>query len=77
MKIAMFENGKPEELLALMKKFNTTIDRTGAIYVSGRIKYLHTMLHGGSLQEFDDLEIQNSGTKNPHLKSIQEVLLGH
>ena len=34
------------------------------------------MLRGEALQEFEKLACQNSGTKNAHLKQIQESLLG-
>ena len=70
-----FDDGKPEEFLALPKNFNIAIDVTGATNPSGRIIYLHVMLRGQALREFDELQSQNSGSTNNHLKLIQEVLL--
>ena len=74
LKIVTFENGQPEELFALMKNFKTAIDRTGITSAALKISYLRNLLHGESLQEFYELAIQNTGTKNSHLKFIQEGL---
>ena len=46
LKIDTFENGKPEELLALTKNFKTAIDRPGTKFETGRNSYVCTMLHG-------------------------------
>ena len=35
------------------------------------------MLHGEELREFDELDSQNNGSTNAHLKEIQEVLLAY
>ena len=45
-KMAMFENFQPEDLLVLLKNFNISIDGTGNITISGRINYLHMILCG-------------------------------
>ena len=50
LKIDIFENSKPEEFLALMKNFKTTIDGTGTMSAPESINYLHTMLCGEYLQ---------------------------
>ena len=76
LKIATFENGQPEELFVLMKNFKTAIDRTGTMLESVKISYLRNLLRGEALQEFYGLSIQNTGTKQLHLKFIQEVLYG-
>ena len=44
---------------------------------SGHISYLHMMLHGNALREFNKLAIQNGGSTNNHLKIITEGLLGN
>ena len=76
LKIFTFEHGQSEEFLQLVKNFKRAIDRTWTTTAAGRINYLHTLLHGEVLQNLDELDIQNAGTKNSHLKFIQEGLLG-
>ena len=76
LEMATFENGQPEEFLALLKNSKTAINGTGTMSVSGISYYLRTMLHGEALREFDESASQNSGTTNYHLKFIQEGLLG-
>ena len=77
LKMTTFENEQPEDFLMLMNNFKTAIEGTGTISVAGRINYLHTMLRGEALKEFDKFVSQNNGTTNAHLNHIQEVLLGY
>ena len=49
LKIATFNNGRPEESLALMKKFKANINGIGTIYMSGINNYLRTMICGEAL----------------------------
>ena len=46
LKIAMFDNGKPDEFLKMRKNFNTVIDGTGTTTAAGKINYLRTQLRG-------------------------------
>ena len=46
LKVPTFENGKPEEFLKRMKKFNTAIGKTGTTTTAGKINYLLTLLGG-------------------------------
>ena len=39
LKIAAFEHGQPEEVLALMKNLGTAVDRTGTASAAGNINY--------------------------------------
>ena len=55
LKMVTFENYQPEEFLALLNNFRIEINGTGTTSVSGRIKYIRTMLHVESLREFDEL----------------------
>ena len=75
--IYTFENGKPEEFLALVENFKTAIDGTGTRSVPVWVNYLRTMLYGEAQREFDKSASQFSGTKNAHLKFIREGLLGY
>ena len=46
LKIAMFENSKPEEFLKLMKSLNTAINRIGNTTADRKINYVYTLLSG-------------------------------
>ena len=67
MNMFTFNDGQPEELLALLRKSKIAIDGTGTTTPTGRIKYLPTMLRGKSIMEFDKLSLQGN-TANNHLK---------
>ena len=73
--ISTFENGKPEEFLAILKNFKTLIDVIGITSTRRIINYIWNMLLGGALQEFDNPASQKSGRTNPHLKFVMESLL--
>ena len=75
LKIEIFENDHPEELIALLNNLNKATKGTGTTMVTRWINYLRTMLQGEVLREFDEMASQNNGTKNSHLKETQEVLL--
>ena len=68
--ISTFEDGQPEEFLALLNNFNIAVDETGTKYPLDIINYLRTILYGGGIREFDELASQNHGTTNAHRKHI-------
>ena len=76
LKVPTFKNGKPEEFLQMMKAFNTATDGTGTTSATGKIYFLHSMLHGEALREFDILADQVGKTTNGNLMLIKEVLPG-
>ena len=76
LKIALFENGQPEGILALMKNFKSEIDRTGNTSAAGKINYIRTLLYGEALQEFDKVLSQNTGTITARLKFTHVGFLG-
>ena len=75
--MSTFEDGQPEDLLAIVKNFRVAINDSVRTLASERINYLHTMLFRGDLKKLDELETHNSGTKNSHIKHIIEGLLGY
>ena len=77
LKLQTFENGKPEELLQVMKDFKTGFDGTGTSSAQGGIKFLRTMLCVESLKEFDVIAGQIGSTNNAHLKQIKEGLFNY
>ena len=48
-----FDDGQPEELPVLLRKWKIATDRTGTTSPSGLINYLRTLLRGSSLRESD------------------------
>ena len=51
LKITTFENGKPEESLAVMKNFTTAIDRTGTMFAGDKdILYTYSITWGSTLR---------------------------
>ena len=74
--ISTFEDGQPEEFLALLNNFRTVIYGTGTMSPSGRINYLRTMLRWEALRELDELASHNNGTTNAYLDHVMEGLLG-
>ena len=77
LKFQTFENGKPEEFLQIMKELDTTTDGKGTTPATGKIKFLHTMLQGEALREFDVIASQVGSTTNGHLKLIKECLISY
>ena len=69
-----FDDGQPEEFLDLPRNWKITTDGTGTTSHSGWVDYLHTLLRGVSLKEFNELTLQGNTTNN-HLKHITEGLI--
>ena len=55
----------------MMKDFRTATDGIGTTYAAVKIQFLHTMLCGESLREFDVIANQFVSTTNGHLKLIK------
>ena len=72
-RISTFDDGKPEEFLALLK---IAVDGTGTTSPSGQMNYLHMMLYRQSQRDFYELTSQNNGTTNGQLEYITECLIG-
>ena len=77
LKLQMFENGKPEEFLQMMKYFKTGTDVIETTYSPGNIQFLRTMLRREDLREFDVIASKVGSTTNGHLKHIKEGLLSY
>ena len=71
LKFPMFENGKPEEFLQMMKDFKIVTDRTGTTSATKNIHFLRTMLREEALREFYVLSVQVGITTNRHRKLIK------
>ena len=77
LKLQMFENGKPEEFLQMMKYSMTGTDRTGITSAPGNIQFICAMLGRGALREFDFIASHVGSKINGHLKQIKEGLLSY
>ena len=49
----MFNDGQPEDFLALTKNFNISSDGTGTTSTSSYINYLRMMLRGNPQRDFN------------------------
>ena len=75
LKVHMFNNGKPEEFLHIMKDINTATGGAGTTSATKKNHFLCTILRGESIREFDVLTSQFGSTTNRHLRLIKEGLL--
>ena len=50
LKMKIFESGQPEELIALLKNFKKSIDRTRTNTISRPVNYLCTIIRGEALR---------------------------
>ena len=74
LKMNIFENVQPEELLALLKNFNNSIDGNDNTIIYWHHNFLRMMLKVEILRNFNELAIQNNRTQNAHLKEFQDSL---
>ena len=74
--ISTFDNGQPEEFLALLRNFKIEIYGTVMDTAAVRINYQRTMLHGTSLREFNGLALAGNSTAN-HLNHTTEGLIDY
>ena len=73
----LFDNGKPEELLLLTRNLIMTLEASGMILTDAKIKYLHTMVRGEELRQFDTLSAEVGSTTLENLTSISLGLGTH
>ena len=63
LKMALFNNGDPEEFFLIVCNFNMNLDEKGRLETTVKVQYLRTLVHGEVLRQFDllstDLESTN------------------
>ena len=66
LKMAFFDNGKPEEVLLFVNNFNMTLKALGALAATAKIQYLLTMVCGEWLCKFEIIfnEVGSPTSKN-------------
>ena len=62
LKMALFDNGDPEEFLVFIRNFNTTIFASEKLVASAKIQYLCMLVHGEELCQFDTLYTEVGST---------------
>ena len=72
--LSTFNDGQPEELLALLRNCKIVIDGTRTAAASDRINYLRTTLRGTNLREFEELALSGNLTANHIKKGIEGLL---
>ena len=62
--ISLFDHGDLEEFLLFVWNFNITLSATGTQELDTKIQYLHTLLYGEALRQFDLLssDVENLDT---------------
>ena len=53
LKMALFEDGDLDELLLFIHNFDMNIEASGTLISNAKLQYLHTLLHGEELRQFD------------------------
>ena len=74
MNVSTFDDGQPEEFLALLRNFKISIGGTVKTTPTVRINYLYKILCGKILRGFYLISLQGNTTNN-HLNHITESLL--
>ena len=63
-KIALFENGEPEEFLLFVCNFNMTLTASQMLKTAGKVQYLLMIIGGEALRQFYPMSSDMEGT-NP------------
>ena len=53
--MSLFDNGDPEEFFLFVRNFNMTLAVAGTLESDAKFQYLHTILHGEALRQFNSL----------------------
>ena len=62
--------GKPEEFLFFVRNFNMTLNASGTLAANAELRYLHHLLHGEALRQFDNLCDQLGSMTVAHFSQI-------
>ena len=53
-----FDNGEPKKFFLLVQHFKMTIEASGTLIVNAKLQYLHRLLRGETLRQFDTVCFQ-------------------
>ena len=69
-KMALFENGDPEEFLLIVGNFQISLKASGTLASGANIQYLGTLVRGKALRHLDTFSGELVSTTSENLKSI-------
>ena len=72
LKMALFDDVKPERFFLFMRNFKMTIDASGMLTANSKLRYLRTILCVEALHQFDTLCAQVGSTT---LSNLNRVIL--
>ena len=72
-KMDLFDNGKPEKFLLLIRNYNVALEASGTLTTNGKFQYICTLLRGNALQKFETLCTQILRTT---MASMNQVISG-
>ena len=72
-KMALFDNGDPEDFLLFVRNLNMNLEASGTLATYAKFQYLHTLVRGKSLRQFEFLFSEGEGTD---LLKLETIILG-
>ena len=72
-KIALLENGEPEEFLLFVRNFNMNIAASGTLETDTKVQYLCTLVCRESLRRFD---LMYDDVKGMNYLAVEDIILG-
>ena len=72
-KIALSDNDEPEDFLLFVCNFNMTLEASGTLKDGIEVQYLHTLVHGEALSQFDALYFEVEGSTP---LTLEDIILG-
>ena len=72
-KMALFDNGEPEELLLFIRNFNMTLKASGTLVAIASIQYLRTLVRLEALNQFGMMSAEVGCTT---LEKPKNIILG-
>ena len=73
-KMSLFENGEPEEFFLFVRNFNMTLAVSGTLELGAKYQYLHTLVRGEVLCQFDFFSSDVEGMETVNVDYIIRVL---
>ena len=68
--MALYDNGKPEDILLFIRNFDMTIEASGTLVSLVKIQYLCTLVHGEVLHQFYTFSAKVGSTTSENLKLV-------
>ena len=62
LKMALFDNGNPEEFLLFIGNFQMNLEASRTLTSGAKIQYIYMLVHGEVLRQFDTLSIEVGST---------------